>query len=121
MRPAASRRSGQNESAAVRIRRKSDLAVIGTYEYDGICRRIAKSTSAGTVSFYWIGFELAMEYDASGIVSSNSARTGFASSSGNMTPCRGQSGEQGFSVCVDFELTNAFCAGGRPFFVSAHE
>jgi RHS repeat-associated protein len=53
----------------VRIRRKSDLAVIGTYDYDGICRRIGKSTSAGATSFYWIGFELAIEYDASGLVS----------------------------------------------------
>ena len=53
----------------VRIRRKSDMAVIGTYDYDGISRRTAKSTSAGTTSFYWIGFELAMEYDASGLFS----------------------------------------------------
>jgi len=53
----------------VRIRRKSDMAVIGTYDYDGTCRRIAKSTSAGTTSFFWIGFELAMEYDGSGLLS----------------------------------------------------
>jgi len=61
----------------VGIRRKSDLAVIGTYEYDGICRRIAKSTSAGTTSFYWIGFELAMEYDASGLFSRRQRGAGF--------------------------------------------
>ena len=61
----------------VRIRRKSDMAVIGTYEYDGICRRIAKSTSTGTISFYWIGFELAMEYDASGLVSRRQRGAGF--------------------------------------------
>ncbi|HEX5138622.1 MAG TPA: hypothetical protein VFY93_16740 [Planctomycetota bacterium] len=61
----------------VRIRRKSDLAVIGTYEYDGVCRRTAKSTSAGTTSFYWIGFELAMEYDTSGLVSRRHRGAGF--------------------------------------------
>jgi len=61
----------------VRIRRKSDLAVVGTYEYDGICRRTAKSTSAGTTAFYWIGFELAMEYDASGLVSRRQRGAGF--------------------------------------------
>ena len=61
----------------VRIRRKSDMAVIGTYDYDGICRRTAKATSAGTTSFYWIGFELAMEYDAAGLVSRRHRGAGF--------------------------------------------
>jgi len=61
----------------VSIRRKSDLAVIGTYEYDGIHRRIAKSTSAGTTSFYCIGFELAMEYDAAGLISRRQRGAGF--------------------------------------------
>jgi len=61
----------------VRIRRKSDLSVVGTYDYDGACRRIAKSTSAGTTTFYWIGFELAMEYDASGLVSRRQRGAGF--------------------------------------------
>jgi len=61
----------------VRIRRKSDFSVVGTYEYDGTCRRIAKSTSAGTTSFYWIGFELAMEYDGAGLVSRRHRGAGF--------------------------------------------
>jgi hypothetical protein len=61
----------------VRIRRKSDMAVIATYDYDGFCRRIAKSTSSGVTSFYWIGFELAMEYDASGLVSRRQRGAGF--------------------------------------------
>jgi len=61
----------------VRIRRKSDLSVVGTYEYDGVCRRIAKSTTAGTTSFYWVGFELTMEYDASGLVSRRQRGAGF--------------------------------------------
>ena len=52
-------------SQLVRIRRKSDLAVIGTYEYDGVARRIAKATGTGTTALYWVGFELAMEYDGS--------------------------------------------------------
>jgi RHS repeat-associated protein len=62
----------------VRIRRKSDLAVIGTYAYDGTARRIAKSTASGTTTFWWIGFELAMEYDASGLVSRRHRGAGFA-------------------------------------------
>jgi RHS repeat-associated protein len=62
----------------VRIRRRSDLAVIGTYDYDGVGRRVAKSTSAGTTSFYWIARELAMEYDASGLVSRRQRGAGFS-------------------------------------------
>jgi RHS repeat-associated protein len=54
------------------------MAVIATYAYDGIARRIAKATSAGTTSFFWIGFELAMEYDASGLVSRRHRGAGFA-------------------------------------------
>jgi len=36
-----------------------------------------QSTSAGTTSFYWIGFEPAMEYDASGLVSRQHRGAGF--------------------------------------------
>jgi RHS repeat-associated protein len=53
----------------VRIRLKSSGATIATYDYDGRGRRIAKTVSGSTTQFYWIGLQMAMEYDASGLFS----------------------------------------------------
>ncbi len=53
----------------VRIKKKSDSSVVGTYEYDGIGRRRAKTAGGTTISFYWIDRRMAVEEDAQGLVS----------------------------------------------------
>ncbi len=52
----------------VRIRKKSDSSVVATYEYDAIGRRKGKSTSAGSTTVYWVGFQVSMAYDSFGVV-----------------------------------------------------
>ena len=51
------------------MRWKSDNSLVATYEYDPLGRRIGKWTTSTSRSFYWLGPQLAMEYDGSGMFS----------------------------------------------------
>ncbi len=61
----------------VTVRLKADQSLIATYDYDGTGRRVAKATTATAIQFYWIGLQMAMEYDASGLVSRRHYGVGF--------------------------------------------
>jgi RHS repeat-associated protein len=49
-----------------RVKDKATGNTIATYDYDAVSRRIAKSTSTATWSYYWAFETLTMEFDASG-------------------------------------------------------
>jgi len=53
----------------VRIKKKSDQSVVGSYEHDAIGRRRAKTAGGTSISFYWIGLQRAVEEDGQGVVS----------------------------------------------------
>lgn len=53
----------------VEARNKATNAIVATYQYDALGRRVAKTVGAATRTFAWLGYEVGVEYDALGVFS----------------------------------------------------